>query len=115
MTNTKSLIARVREAREKASAGPWHYGHQSESSNSIEICDADGLWVCEPVYGSDSSFIILAANNILTLARALEIAMPALVKVAQRNDLPELLKSGLYGDCAMAVHEIEKLCAGGAE
>ena len=73
MTPFTLWLTQVKARLSAATPGPWHYGHQSESSDLIDINGPDHLWIAEADYGKDSSLIVNAPTDLARAIEALEI------------------------------------------
>jgi len=124
ITKIKSVLNEISEARAMASEGMWvnvcaddHpliYFEQYAGCYGIEIGD-DGA-VCYPegrLSKKDSEFIVIAANKITALTRALEVAVDALENIEGRyehpNDLHNINSARLRGCQLEAKSSISKI------
>lgn len=50
--------------------------------------------------------------EVFTLAKIIRVQNEALIKVCERNDLGELIESGLYEKCSSALYNTERIAEG---
>lgn len=75
MTDIKDLSKKLREAREKATSGDWDQLDEPLEVHSVEWVDSSGdpTHICSEFKKQENAdFVILAANNILTILDELD-------------------------------------------